>query len=198
MNSCTAECRGPVLKRAGPATVAVRTARPCPVGWCTSCPQTNLDPPTADIHHAEAPSAAARRSRRPAHRPAARRRQHRRRTSALHGRYRYTARAGAVIGSPFQRCRTVDDDESMATGQSRDEVRTDDRSERPLPALCGLISRLPLNELWVSDALDPRIEDLPRPRPPDAARPPQMRRPGPKIPLTPDVQHPLDAAIGDH
>ena len=46
-----------------------------------------------------------------------------RRTSAVHGFYRYAARHAAVVGSPFTGiARPAVDDESMSTGLGRDEV----------------------------------------------------------------------------
>jgi integrase/recombinase XerD len=147
----------------------------------------NLDPLTAGIHHADVylrPLAAASIARR---------------RSALHGFYRYAARHGAVTGSPFtDASRPAVDDESMATGLTRDEVRallTATRAHSPRSA--ALISLLLFNGLRISEALDARIEDLSYDRGtgcyPSAAR----AAAGPRSRSPPTCSTPLDAAIGD-
>jgi len=122
-----------------------------------------------------------------------------RRTSALHGFYRYAARQGAVAGSPFTGVeRPQVDDESMTSGLSRDEVRQllgvarghSPRSE-------ALVSLLVLNGLRISEALAATVEDLDYER---GHRVLRIRRKGgkrAKTPLTPDAQLALIGAIGE-
>jgi integrase/recombinase XerD len=167
--------------------------------WRTWCDAVDVDVLAAGIHHADAylrllaergdprtgrPLAAASIARR---------------TAALHGFYRYATRHGAVTGSPFtDASRPAVDDESMASGLTRREVRALLAAARAhSPRSAALVSLLLLNGLRISEALDARIEDLSYDR---GHRVLRIRRKGgrrAKTPLTPDVQHALDGAIGD-
>src|SRR3954451_14407514 len=91
--------RGFLLSKRSPQT---RTAYAADLAsWLTFCAHLDLDPLAAGIHHADAylrllaEAGDPRSGRRLAPASIARR------TSALHGFYRYAARQGAVTGSPF-------------------------------------------------------------------------------------------------
>lgn len=167
--------------------------------WRTWCDTLDLDVLAAGIHHADAylrllTERGDPRTGRPLA-PAS----IARRTAALHGFYRYATRHGAVTGSPFTDAqRPAVDDESMASGLTRREVRALLAAARAhSPRSAALVSLLLLNGLRISEALDARIEDLSHDR---GHRVLHIRRKGgrrAKTPLTPDVQHALDELIGD-
>lgn len=167
--------------------------------WMHWCTQLELDPLRAGIHHADAylrlltEVGDPRTGRTLAAASVARR------TSAVHGFYRYAARHGAVAGSPFTGIsRPAVDEESMTSGLTRDEVHALFATARAhSPRSEALVKLLVLNGLRVSEALGARIEDLDHDQ---GHRVLRIRRKGgrrARVPLTPDVQHALAAAIGD-
>jgi integrase/recombinase XerD len=165
--------------------------------WLSWCARAGIEVLTAGIHHADvylrvlaeagdprtgrvlAPSSISRR------------------TSAIHGFYRYAARHQAVAGSPFTGIsRPHTDDESMTSGLSPDEVRALIRAARDhSPRAEALVTLLALNGLRISEAVGARVEDLDADR---GHRVLRVRRKGgkrAKIPLTPAASRALDAAI---
>jgi integrase/recombinase XerD len=167
--------------------------------WLAWCHEVSLDPLAADIHHADAHLRLLAERGDPRSGRVLASSSIARRTSALHGFYRYAARQGAVAGSPFTGIeRPQVDDESMTSGLTRDEVR------RLLtvawnhsPRSHALIGLLVLNGVRISEALAATIEDFDHDR---GHRVLRVRRKGnkrSKIPLTAEVQVALNAAIGE-
>ncbi len=165
--------------------------------WVAWCDRAGVDLLAAGIHHADvylrvlaehgdpttgrllAPSSIARRS------------------SAVHGFYRYAARHGAVTGSPFTAInRPAVDTESMTSGLTRDEVRALLAAARVhSPRAEALVTLLVLNGLRISEALAARVEDLDTDRGHTVLR---IRRKGgkrAKAPLTPATTRALDAVV---
>lgn len=189
--------RGFLLSKRSPRTRQAYTADL--TGWLTWCSGLQVDVLAAGIHHADAylrllaEHGDPRTGRTLAPASIARR------TSALHGFYRYAARHGAVTGSPFTGVeRPAVDDESMTSGLTRDEVRALFAAARAhSPRSDALIRLLVLNGLRISEALAARIEDLDYDR---GHRVLRIRRKGgrrAKTPLTPDVQYALSQLIGE-
>ncbi|MCZ2814479.1 site-specific integrase [Modestobacter sp. VKM Ac-2979] len=113
--------RGFLLSKRSPRTREAYAADL--TGWLTWCASLGVDVLAAGIHHADAylrvlaEHGDPRTGRTLAAASIARR------TSALHGFYRYAARHGAVTGSPFTAVqRLTVDDESMTSGLTRGEV----------------------------------------------------------------------------
>src|SRR3954449_9425989 len=130
--------------------------------WLTFCAGLDLDPLTAGIHHADgylrllAESGDPRSGRRLAPASIARR------TSALHGFYRYATRQHAVLGSPFTDVERPRPDDDHATSRLS---TTEGRHRRPAPLPDGpradaLIPLLRTNGLRISEASAARIDDL--------------------------------------
>lgn len=189
--------RGFLLSKRSPRT---RAAYAADLGsWLACCTRIGLDPLTAGIHHADAylrllAEAGDPRTGRPLAAASVARR-----TSALHGFYRYATRHGAAAGSPFtDAARPAVDDESMTAGLTRGEAQALLAAARAhSPRSAALVSLLLLNGLRISEALTGRVDDLGYDR---GHRTLTVRRKGgrrAKIPLTPDVQHALDAVLGD-
>lgn len=189
--------RGFLLSKRAPKTRGAYAADLA--SWFAWCQAAGVDVLAAGIHHADgylrllaehgdprtgrplAPSSIARR------------------TSAVHGFYRYAARQGAVAGSPFTGVeRPAVDAESLPSGLSRDEVRQLlAAARRHSPRSEALVSLLVLNGLRISEALAATVEDLDYDR---GHRVLRIRRKGgkrAKTPLTPDAQHALTGAIGE-
>jgi site-specific recombinase XerD len=181
-------------------SVTTRTAYAADLAsWLHWCDQLGVDPLQAGIHHADAylrvlaEVGDPRTGRTLAAASIARR------TSAVHGFYRYAARHNAVAGSPFTGiARPAVDDESMSTGLTREQVHalfTAARAHSPRSE--ALVRLLVLNGLRISEALGARIEDLGHDR---GHRVLTIRRKGgrrAKTPLTPDVQVALDVVVGE-
>jgi len=189
--------RGFLLSKRSPRTREAYAADL--TGWLTWCTSLGVDVLAAGIHHADAylrvlaEHGDPRTGRTLAAASIARR------TSALHGFYRYAARHSAVTGSPFTAVeRPAVDDESMTSGLTRDEVHALFAAARAhSPRSDALIRLLVLNGLRISEALAARVEDLNYDR---GHRVLRIRRKGgrrAKTPLTPDVQHVLSELIGE-
>ncbi len=188
---------GFLLSKRSPRTRAAYAADLA--SWRTWCDAVGVDVLAAGIHHADAYlRLLAERGDPRTHRPLAAA-SIARRTAALHGFYRYATRHGAVAGSPFTDAqRPAVDDESMASGLTRREVRALLAAARAhSPRSAGLVSLLLLNGLRISEALDARIEDLSYDRGHRVLRIRRKSGRRAKTPLTPDVQHALEHAIGD-
>jgi integrase/recombinase XerD len=167
--------------------------------WLTFCARLGVDPLAAGIHHADAylrllaESGDPRSGRRLAPASIARR------TSALHGFYRYAARQHAVTGSPFTDVeRPRPDDEHATTRLStaeRRNLRAAARADGPRSD--ALITLLLTNGLRISEAISARIDDLSIT---EGHRVLRYRRKGNRrttAPLTAGVLVALDALIGD-
>jgi integrase/recombinase XerD len=167
--------------------------------WLTFCAGIGVDPLAAGIHHADAylrllaESGDPRSGRRLAPASIARR------TSALHGFYRYAARQHAVTGSPFTDAeRPRPDDEHATTRLStaeRRNLRAAARADGPRSD--ALITLLLTNGLRISEAIGARIDDLSIT---EGHRVLRYRRKGNRrttAPLTAGVLVALDACIGD-
>src|SRR3954467_12576083 len=166
--------------------------------WLTFCAGLDLNPLTAGIHHADgylrllAESGDPRSGRRLAPASIARR------TSALHGFYRYATRQPAVTGSPFTDVeRPRPDDDHATTRLSTTERRQLRAAARAAgPRADALITLLLTNGLRISEATAARIDDLTIT---DGHRVLRYRRKGNKrttAPLTAGVLVALDACIG--
>jgi len=122
-----------------------------------------------------------------------------RRTSALHGFYRYATRQHAVVGSPFtdvERPRPGDEHATsrLSTAERR-QLRAAARAAGPRSE--ALITLLLTNGLRISEALAARIDDLSIT---EGHRVLRYRRKGNKrttAPLTASVLVALDACIGE-
>lgn len=189
--------RGFLLSKRSPRTREAYAADL--TGWLSWCASLEVDVMAAGIHHADAylrvlaEHGDPRTGRTLAAASIARR------TSALHGFYRYAARHSAVAGSPFTAVqRPAVDDESMTSGLTRDEVHALFAAARAhSPRSDALVRLLVLNGLRISEALAARVEDLDHDR---GHRVLRIRRKGgrrAKTPLTPDAQHVLDQLIGE-
>lgn len=189
--------RGFLLSKRSPRT---RAAYATDLGsWLAWCDRLELDPLTAGIHHADAYLRLLAEAGDPRTGRALAAASIARRTSALHGFYRYATRHGAVAGSPFtDAARPAVDDESLTAGLTRREAQALLAAARAhSPRSAALVSLLLLNGLRISEALGARIDDLGHDR---GHRTLTVRRKGgrrAKIPLTPDAQHALDAVLGD-
>src|SRR4051812_32819040 len=167
--------RGFLLSKRSPKT---RTAYAADLAsWLTFCAGLGVDPLAAGIHHADAylrllaESGDPRSGRRLAPASIARR------TSALHGFYRYATRQHAVTGSPFTDVERPRPDDEHATSRlsttQRRQLRAPARADGPRPA--ALIPLLLPNGLPISEAMGARIAALPLP---DAPRVRRSRRKG--------------------
>lgn len=167
--------------------------------WCGWCASIGVEPLAVGIHHADAYLRLLGEVGDPRTGRVLAPTSINRRTSALHGFYRYAIRQGAKTASPFTGVdRPRVDDESMTTGLTPAEVRQlfvaaashSPRSE-------ALVRLLVTNGLRISEALAARIEDLSY----DAGhRVLRIRRKGgrrAKTPLAPDVIHALEQLIGE-
>jgi integrase/recombinase XerD len=187
--------RGFLLSKRSPKTRAAYAADLA--SWLAFCAGIDLDPLAAGIHHADAylrlcaESGDPRSGRRLAPASIARR------TSALHGFYRYAARQHAVIGSPFADvARPRPDDEHATSRLSTAERRRLRAAARAAgPRADALLTLLLTNGLRISEALAARIEDLTLT---DGHRVLRYRRKGDTrttAPLTAAVLVALDAVI---
>src|SRR3954470_23536097 len=188
--------RGFLLSKRSPKTRAAYAADLA--SWLTFCAGLGVDPLAAGIHHADAylrllaESGDPRSGRRLAPASIARR------TSALHGFYRYAARQHAVTGSPFTDAeRPRPDDEHATTRLStaeRRQLRAAARADGPRSD--ALITLLLTNGLRISEATAARIDDLTIT---EGHRVLRYRRKGNKrttAPLTAGVLVALDTLIG--
>src|SRR3954447_3043235 len=152
--------RGFLLSKRSPQT---RTAYAADLAsWLTFCAGIDLNPLTAGIHHADAylrllaESGDPRSGRRLAPASIARR------TSALHGFYRYATRQHAVAGSPFTDVERPRPDDDHATTRlsttERRQLRAAARADGPRAD--ALITLLLTNGLRISEATAARIDDL--------------------------------------
>src|SRR3954471_5824282 len=167
--------------------------------WLTFCAGIGLDPLTAGIHHAAAylrllaESGDPRSGRRLAPASIARR------TSALHGFYRYAARQGAVTGSPFTDVERPRPDDDHATSRlsttERRQLRAAARADGPRSD--ALITLLLTNGLRISEAIAARIDDLSITEGHRVLRYPAQGNKRTTAPLTASVLVALDALIGD-
>src|SRR3954468_3582713 len=167
--------------------------------WLTFCAGLGLNPLAAGIHHADgylrllAEAGDPRSGRRLAPASIARR------TSALHGFYRYATRQHAVAGSPFTDVERPHPDDEHATSRlstaERRQLRAAARADGPRSD--ALITLLLTNGLRISEDIGARIDDLSIT---EGHRVLRYRRKGNRrttAPLTASVLVALDACIGD-
>src|SRR3954453_12795361 len=189
--------RGFLLSKRSPQT---RTAYAADLAsWLTFCAGIDLNPLTAGIHHADGYLRLLAESGDPRRAPRLAPPSIPRRTSALHGFYRYATRQHAVAGSPFtdvERPRPDDDHATtrLSTAERR-QLRAAARADGPRSD--ALITLLLTNGLRISEAIAARIDDLTLT---EGHRVLRYRRKGDKrttAPLPADVLVALDALVGD-